>query len=473
MNAKTALKYAEDEEARFISVRFTDLIGAWHHLTFPIHELSEGSFEDGFGFDASSLRGWASIHESDMLLVPDPARMWMDPFSEEPTMCLIANAVDPITKEGYGLDPRSVAQRAESYLRFTGLADICNFGPEAEFFVFDNVQFQNGPNAAGYSVDADEAHWASGRAENESYGANLGYRVRHKEGYVPVPPTDSLNDLRSEITVTLERCGITVECHHHEVAPMQCEIDFRYSTLLGTADNLQLFKYIVRNVSYQFGKAATFMPKPLYGDNGSGMHCHQSLWKDEKPLFAGDGYAGLSDIARFYIGGLLKHAASVVAFAAPTTNSYKRLVPGFEAPVNLAYSARNRSAAIRIPMFSTNPKLKRLEFRPPDPSCNPYLAFSAMLLAGLDGIQNRIDPGEPLDKDIYDLSPEQLKNVPSLPGSLDEALNALEADHDFLLKGDVFTPQLIERWITYKREREIQPLRMRPHPLEFANYFDI
>ncbi len=474
MDAKTALKYADEQEAKFLSVRFTDLVGAWHHLTFPMHELDEGTFEDGFGFDASSLRGWASIHESDMLLVPDPTRMWMDPFTEEPTMCLIANAVDPITKQGYGLDPRSVAQRAESYLRFTGLADTINFGPEAEFFVFDSVRYHADQNSAGYTIESDEAHWSSGRGMDELNGPNLGYRIRPKEGYVPVSPADSLIDLRSEIALTLERCGITVECHHHEVATAgQCEIDIRYSTMLGTADNLQLFKYIVRNVAYQYGKSATFMPKPLYGDNGSGMHCHQSLWKDEKPLFAGDGYAGLSEMARYYIGGLLKHAAAIVAFAAPTTNSYKRLVPGFEAPVNLAYSARNRSAAIRIPMFSQNPKLKRLEFRPPDPSCNPYLAFSAMLLAGLDGIQNRIDPGEPLDKDIYDLAPEQLKNVPSLPGSLDEALKALEADHEFLLKGDVFTTQLIDRWITYKREKEIQPLRMRPHPLEFALYYDI
>ncbi len=474
MNAKTALDYAKKNEAKFVSVRFTDLIGAWHHLTFPMHELEESTFENGFGFDASSLRGWASIHESDMLLVPDPVRMWMDPFTEEATLCLIANAVDPITKEGYGLDPRSVAQRAESYLRFTGLADTINFGPEAEFFVFDSVSYKNDPNSASYTVNADEAHWMSGRTGTDEFqGPNLGYRIRQKEGYVPVSPADSLVDLRSEMALILESVGIPVECHHHEVAPMQCEIDIRYSTMLGTADNLQLFKYVIRNTAYQYGKAATFMPKPLYGDNGSGMHCHQSLWKDEKPLFAGDGYAGLSEMARFYIGGLLKHAAAVVAFAAPTTNSYKRLVPGFEAPVNLAYSARNRSAAIRIPMFSQSPKLKRLEFRPPDPSCNPYLAFSAMLMAGLDGIQNRIDPGQPLDKDIYDLTPEELKDVPSLPGSLDEALNALEADHEFLLKGEVFTPKLIERWITYKREKEIQPLRMRPHPLEFAHYFDI
>lgn len=474
MDAKTALKYAEDHGARFVSLRFTDLVGAWHHLTFPIHELSESSFEDGFGFDASSLRGWASIHESDMLLVPDPSRFWMDPFAEEPTVCFIANVVDPITKEGYGLDPRSVAARAESYLRFTGIADTAYFGPEAEFFVFDGVRFYNEQNAAGYEIESDEGIWNSGRGSNGFESPNLGYRIRNKEGYVPVPPADSLSDLRSEIALTLESVGIRVECHHHEVATAgQCEIDFRFSTLLGTADNLQLFKYIVRNTAYRYGKAVTFMPKPIYGDNGSGMHCHQSLWKNEKPLFAGDGYAGLSDLARYYIGGLLKHAPAIVAFAAPTTNSYKRLVPGFEAPVNLAYSARNRSAAVRIPMFSQNPKQKRIEFRPPDPSCNPYLAFSAMLMAGLDGIQNRIDPGEPLDKDIYDLSPEELKDVPSLPGSLDDALSALEADHSFLLKGDVFTPQLIERWISYKREREVQPLRMRPHPLEFALYFDV
>jgi glutamine synthetase len=474
MNAQTVLEYASDQGAKFVSVRFTDLPGAWHHLTFPIEELGQDSFENGFGFDASSLRGWASIHESDMLLVPDPHRYWLDPFAEEPTLCLIANVVDPVTKEGYAFDPRSVATRAESYLKFTGIADTANFGPEAEFFVFDSVKFHNEQHSAGYTLDSDEGVWNSGRDANEFYGKNLGYRIRNKEGYVPLPPADSLSDLRSEISLTLARCGITVECHHHEVATAgQCEIDFRYASLLGTADNLQIFKYVVRNTAYEYGKSATFMPKPLYGDNGSGMHCHQSLWKAEQPLFAGPGYAGLSDLARFYIGGLLKHAASIVAFAAPTTNSYKRLVPGFEAPVNLAYSARNRSAAIRIPMFSQNPKLKRLEFRPPDPSCNPYLAFAAMLMAGLDGVQNRIDPGEPLDKDIYDLSPEQLKEVPSLPGSLEEALGALEADQDYLLKGDVFSRQLIERWVSYKREREIERLRMRPHPLEFEMYFDI
>jgi glutamine synthetase len=471
MSVKNVLKFAADEKAAYVNVRFTDLVGAWHHLTFPIEELSEGSFEDGFGFDGSSLRGWASIHESDMLLVPDPYRYWIDAFMGEKTLVLIADVVDPITKKGYWLDPRGVGHRAESYLKFTGLADTVYFGPEAEFFVFNDVRFHNEGHSSGFSLDSPEAIWNT-NAQNGT--PNLGYHIRNKEGYVPLPPLDSLQDFRSEVAGELKKVGIQVECHHHEVATAgQCEIDFRYSTLTGTADNLQIFKYTVRNVAQRHGKSATFMPKPLYGDNGSGMHCHQSLWKGEKPLFAGDGYAGLSDMARYYIGGLLKHAAAIVAFAAPTTNSYKRLVPGFEAPVNLAYSARNRSAAIRIPMFSTNPKLKRLEFRPPDPSCNPYLAFSAMLLAGLDGIQNRIDPGEPLDKDIYDLSPELLKDVPSLPGSLDESLAALEADHDFLLKGDVFTPDLIDRWITYKREKEIQPLRMRPHPLEFGMYFDI
>jgi glutamine synthetase len=471
MSAKEVLKFARDQQANYVNVRFTDLVGAWHHLTFPIAELSESSFEDGFGFDGSSLRGWASIHESDMLLVPDPSRYWMDAFMGEKTLCLIANVIDPITKEGYWLDPRGVGRRAESYLRFTGIADTVYFGPEAEFFVFDEVSFHNEGHTAGFSLDSPEAIWNTNGANGKG---NRGFHIRNKEGYVPLPPLDTLQDFRGEVASELKQVGIQVECHHHEVATAgQCEIDFRYSTLIGTADNLQLFKYTVRNVAQRRGKGATFMPKPLFGDTGSGMHCHQSLWKGEQPLFAGDGYAGLSDMALHYIGGLLKHAAAIVAFAAPTTNSYKRLVPGFEAPVNLAYSARNRSAAIRIPMFSTSPKLKRLEFRPPDPSCNAYLAFSAMLLAGLDGIQNRIDPGSPLDKDIYDLSPEQLKDVPSLPGSLDEALNALEADHAFLLKGDVFTPPLIERWIDYKREKEIQPLRMRPHPLEFSMYFDI
>jgi glutamine synthetase len=472
MNAKSVLSYAAEQGAKFVSVRFTDLPGAWHHLTFPIHHLTEDSFEDGFGFDASSLRGWAAINESDMLLVPDAGRCWVDPFAGETTICLIANIVDPVTKQGYGLDPRAVAIRAENYLKFTGLADTINVGPEAEFFIFDNVTYQNGQQAAGYSIDSEEGHWNSAR--NDEFTPNMGFHIRAKEGYVPCAPVDSLVDIRNMMALTLADVGINVECHHHEVATAgQCEIDFKFDNLLQTADSLMLFKYVIKNVAHMNGKSATFMPKPLYGDNGSGMHVHQSLWKDGKPLFAGDEYAGLSEMAKFYIGGLLKHAPALVALAAPTTNSYKRLVPGFEAPVNLAYSARNRSAAVRIPMFSPSPKAKRLEFRPPDPSCNPYLTFAALLMAGLDGVQNRIDPGEPLDKDIYDLSPEELKNVPSLPGSLEESLNALEKDHEFLLKGDVFSASMIERWISYKRNNEVNPSRLRPTPLEFQMYYDV
>ncbi len=473
MNGKNVLTYAADQGARFVSIRFTDLLGSWHHLTYPIEQLNEETFEDGFGFDGSSLRGWAAIHESDMLLIPDPTRCWLDPFVVEKTICLIARVVDPITKEGYGLDPRSVAERAESYLRFTGIADTVFVGPEAEFFIFDNVKFKNDPNSASFEVDSEEGIWNSGR-DGDGLNPNLGYHVKPKGGYVPVAPTDSSIDLRNSMTMTMADVGIHVECHHHEVATGgQCEIDFRFANLLNTADNLMLFKYIVKNTAMAYGKTATFMPKPLYGDNGSGMHCHQSLWKDGKPLFAGDEYAGLSEMAKYYIGGLLKHAPSLIAIAAPTTNSYKRLVPGFEAPVNLAYSARNRSAAVRIPMFSANPKTKRVEFRPPDPSCNPYLTFAALLMAGLDGIQNKIDPGEPLDKDIYDLKPEELQDVPSLPGTLDEALTALENDHEYLLKGDVFTVDLVERWIKTKREEEVNELRLRPHPLEFSMYYDV
>ncbi len=473
MNAKNVLNYAADQGAKFVSVRFTDLVGAWHHLTYPISHLNEDSFEDGFGFDASSLRGWANIHESDMLLVPDPSRCWVDPFTEETTICLIANAVDPITKEGYYLDPRTVASRAENYLKFTGIADTIFVGPEAEFFVFDEVNFHNNQNSSGYSVNSEEGHWNSGRKGDYDY-PNNGYHIRPKEGYVPVAPLDTLIDLRNSVSTILDNVGINVECHHHEVATAgQCEIDFKFSNLLHCADNVMLFKYVVKNTAVMHGKTATFMPKPVFGDNGSGMHCHQSLWKDGKPLFAGNEYAGLSEMAKYYIGGLLKHAPALVAFAAPTTNSYKRLVPGFEAPVNLAYSARNRSAAVRIPMFSSSPKAKRLEFRPPDPSCNPYITFAALLMAGLDGIQNKIDPGAPLDKDIYDLSPEELKDVPSLPGSLDEALKCLENDYEFLLKGDVFTKEMIDRWISYKTTNEVNPMRLRPHPLEFSMYYDI
>lgn len=467
MSTKAVVEFAHKEDVKFFDFRFTDLFGAWHHLTIPTGEINEDKLAEGIGFDASSLRGWAAIHESDMLLLPDVTRYWLDPFQPRKTLCLVCNVIDPITKEGYWLDPRAIAQRAENYLRATGIADIVNFGPEAEFFVFDRASFHNSPNASSYSVDSAEGPWNSGGSDS------FGYHIRHKEGYVPLAPLDSLAELRGEISLLLEDAGLRVECHHHEVATAgQCEIDFRYDTLTRTADNLMLFKYTVKNLARKLGKTATFMPKPIYGDNGSGMHCHQSLWKGEKPLFAGDEYAGLSKMALYYIGGLLKHAPAIAAFAAPTTNSYKRLVPGFEAPVNLAYSARNRSAAVRIPMFSTNPKAKRLEFRPPDPTCNPYITFAALVMAGLDGIQNKIDPGKPLDKDIYDLPPEELKNVPSLPGSLPLSLAALEQDCEFLFKGDVFSEGLISRWIKYKYEKEIHPVNMRPHPLEFSLYYD-
>ena len=469
MDAKTVLHFAVDEQVKFVDMRFTDLPGSWHHLTFPINAFSESTFEEGLGFDASSLRGWASINESDMLMMPDPTRFWIDPFYEEPTLCLFANIVDPLTKEGYGLDPRAIARRAEAYLNFTGIADTAFFGPEAEFFVFDKVSYHNHPHSSGYSFDAAEGHWNSGRDDD-----NLGYRIRQKEGYVPLPPVDQLHDLRSDITQNLQDVGIEPECHHHEVASGgQCEIDFRFSSMMCCADNVLLFKYIVKNTAFYYGKAATFMPKPMFGDNGTGMHVHQSLWKNGEPLFAGDKYAGLSEMALHYIGGILKHAPALAALTSPTTNSYRRLVPGYEAPTRLAYSRRNRSAACRIPMYSQSPKAKRVEVRFPDPSCNPYLAFSAMLLAGLDGIQNRIDPGEPLDKDIYDMSPEQLANVRELPATLDRALEALESDHEFLLKGDVFTTRVIERWIEYKREKEVDAVRLRPTPLEFAMYFDV
>ncbi|MEW6125485.1 MAG: type I glutamate--ammonia ligase [Acidobacteriota bacterium] len=468
MDSKTVLRFVVDEQVKFVDLRFTDLIGAWHHLTIPISQFKEETFDSGIGFDASSLRGWATINESDMLLIPSADRFWLDPFFEEPTVCMFANVVDPLTKQGYEMDPRALAIRAENYLKQTGIAEYSYFGPEAEFFIFDHVNFHNETHSAGYHFESAEGIWNSGRRED-----NLGYRIRHKEGYVPVPPLDSLHDLRSDIVQNLQSVGIEPEMHHHEVASGgQCEIDFRFSTLLGTADNVMLFKYIVKNTAFYYGKAATFMPKPMFGDNGSGMHCHQSLWKGDKPLFAGEEYAGISQMALYYAGGILKHAAAIAAFAAPTTNSYKRLVPGYEAPVNLAYSRRNRSAAIRIPMYSQSGAAKRLEVRFPDPSCNPYLAFSAMLLAGLDGIQNQIDPGEPLDKDIYDLSPEELKNVPTLPGSLDRALEALETDRDFLLKGDVFTETVIDRWIAYKRQKEVDTVRMRPTPMEFQLYFD-
>jgi glutamine synthetase len=470
MKAVDVLKMVKEKSARVLDIKFMDFPGMWQHFSVPIHELSESSFEDGYGFDGSSIRGWRSIHESDMLVIPDPATAMMDPFCDIPTLSVIGNIVDPITKERYTRDPRNVAQKAEAYLQYTGIADVAYFGSEAEFFIFDDIRFDQNEHCSFYYVDSVEGRWNSGREERP----NLGYKPRFKEGYFPVPPSDAFQNLRSEMVRIMEECGLHIEAHHHEVATAgQMEIDIKYDTLTRTADALMLYKYICKNTALRHGKTVTFMPKPIYGDNGSGMHTHQSLWKGGKPLFAGDRYAGLSEMALHYIGGLLKHAPTIVAFAAPTTNSYKRLVPGFEAPVNLAYSRRNRSAAIRIPMYSSSPKAKRIEFRPPDPSCNPYIAYAAMLMAGLDGVENRIDPGEPLDKDIYGLSPQELKKVPSLPGSLEESLRALEKDHAFLLKGDVFTEDVIQTWIEYKFEKEIQPQRLRPTPSEFSLYFDI
>ena len=405
-----------------------------------------------------------------MLVMPDPTTAMMDPFMNDSTLSLLCNIVDPITKELYSKDPRNVAQKAEAYLKSTGIGDTAYFGPEAEFFIFDDVRYQNDSNQCFYAVDSEEGTWNSGRDEEP----NLGYKPRHKEGYFPVSPSDSLQDIRSEMLLTMEAVGIEMECHHHEVATGgQCEIDMRFAPLVKCADNLMWYKYIVKNVAKRHGKTATFMPKPLFGDNGTGMHVHQSIWKSGKPLFAGNGYAGFSEMGLHYIGGILKHARAICAFAAPTTNSYKRLVPGFEAPVNLAYSSRNRSAAVRIPMYSPSPKAKRMEARFPDPSSNGYLAFAVMLMAGLDGIENKIDPGEPMDKDIYAMGREELANIPTLPGSLDEALDALDADHDFMLKGDVFTQDLIDTWIEYKRENETDQLRLRPHPYELYMYYDV
>jgi glutamine synthetase len=469
MSPKEVLEYAKKNDARQLDMRFTDLPGLSQHISYPINMLDDGSFEDGFGIDGSSIRGWAAINESDMLIIPDPTTAFMDPFAETRTLVMLGEVIDPITRQHYDRDPRWIAKKAELYLQNSSVADTAYFGAEAEFFIFDNVRFDQNQHSGYYFIDADEGRWNSGRKY-----PNLGYRPRYKEGYFPVPPTDHHQDLRSEMVATMMECGLTIECHHHEVATGgQCEIDQRFDTLVKSADNMMLYKYIVRNVAYQYGKTVTFMPKPLFGDNGSGMHTHQSLWKEGKPLFAGDCYAGLSQMALWYIGGLLKHARALSAIIAPTTNSYKRLVPGYEAPVNLAYSSRNRSAAVRIPMYSASPKAKRVEFRPPDSACNPYLGFAAMMMAGLDGVINKVDPGASLDKDIYDLSPEELKMVPSMPASLEEALLCLEEDHAFLLKGEVFTAELIEAFISYKRRAEADAVRLRPHPYEFALYYDI
>jgi glutamine synthetase len=465
------VEYAREQGVEIVDLRFMDLPGLMQHFSIPVKELTEDVFEDGFGFDGSSIRGFQQIQESDMILRPDPDTAVIDPFRQHSTLNLNCWVHDPITLESYSRDPRFVARKAEEHLRSTGIADTCYVGPEAEFFIFDDVRYDQQQNRSFYQVDSVEATWNTGREENP----NLGYKPRYKEGYFPVPPMDHYQDLRSEMTVVLQRLGIDVEVQHHEVGTAgQAEIDIRFDSLLRQADKLMLFKYVVKNVAWAAGKTATFMPKPIFQDNGSGMHVHQSLWRGGEPLFYDEkGYAGLSDLARWYIGGLLHHAGAVLAFTNPTTNSYKRLVPGYEAPVNLVYSQRNRSASVRIPLYSQSPKAKRIEFRCPDPSCNPYLAFSAMLMAGLDGIQNRIEPPAPLDKDLYDLPPEELAAVPQVPGSLEEALDALATDQDFLKVGNVFTDDLIDAWITYKRVNEVDALRLRPHPWEFHLYYDI
>jgi len=470
MTPKQVLEFAKENEAKVVDLRFMDFPGVWQHFTVPLSELEESSFEDGFGFDGSSIRGWQPIHASDMLVVPDATTAKMDPFFKVPTLVLIGNIVDPVTRESYTRDPRYIAQKAEAYLKSSGIGDVAYFGPEAEFFIFDDIRFESSNNRAFYEIDSVEGIWNSGREECP----NLGYKPRHKEGYFPVPPMDKFQDIRTEMLLTLEGLGIDVECQHHEVATAgQAEIDMRFKPLIQMGDQLVWFKYVLKNVAYKHNHTVTFMPKPLFQDNGTGMHTHCSIWKDGNPLFAGDKYAGVSQEALYAIGGILKHCSALCAITNPTTNSYKRLVPGFEAPVNLAYSSRNRSAAIRIPMYSASPKAKRIEFRTPDPSCNGYLAFSAILMAVIDGIENKIDPGEPLDKDIYGLPPEELAEIPSAPGSLDEALVALKEDHEFLLKGDVFTKDVIEKWIEYKIENEVNEVKLRPHPHEFFLYFDI
>ncbi|MEX1040844.1 MAG: type I glutamate--ammonia ligase [Pirellulaceae bacterium] len=470
MTPKEVLALCREKDVKAVDFRFMDFPGLWQHFTIPVGRLVEEMFEDGLGFDGSSIRGWQSINESDMLVVPQANTAFLDPFTELPTLVLICNIQDPITREDYSRDPRNVARKAVNYLKSTGIADTAFFGPEAEFFIFDDVRFDQRAQHGFYYVDSVEGEWNRGRDE----GPNLGYKLRHKEGYFPVPPSDSQMDIRNEMMQTMIECGLKVEAQHHEVATAgQAEIDMQYNEMVVMADHLLIYKYIIKNVAKKYGKTVTFMPKPLFGDNGSGMHIHFSFWKENEPLFAGNGYAGLSEMALYAIGGLLKHAPAVLAFTNPTTNSYKRLVPGYEAPVNLAYSQRNRSAACRIPMYSPSPKSKRVEFRCPDPSCNPYLGFAAMTMAAIDGIQNKIHPGQPLDKNIYDLPPEEAKSVPKTPPTLDAVLDALEADHEFLLKGDVFTEDVINTWINYKRINEVDAIRLRPHPYEFCLYYDM
>ncbi|MCY7386132.1 MAG: type I glutamate--ammonia ligase [Microcoleus sp. CAN_BIN18] len=465
-----ALNYIQENKILIVDLKFIDMPGIWQHLSLYHDQIDETAFTDGVPFDGSSIRGWKAINESDMTMVIDPTTAWIDPFMAEPTISFICSIKEPRTGEAYGRCPRTIAQKAIDYLVSTGLGDTAFFGPEAEFFIFDDVRFDQTQNSGYYYVDSIEGRWNSGKEEP---GGNLGYKPRYKEGYFPVAPTDTSQDMRTEMLLTMAKCGVPVEKHHHEVATGgQCELGFRFATLVQAADYLMTYKYVIKNVGKKYGKSITFMPKPLFNDNGSGMHVHQSIWKDGQPLFAGDQYAGFSQMGLHYIGGILKHAPALLALTNPTTNSYKRLVPGFEAPVNLAYSQGNRSASVRIPLSGTNPKAKRLEFRCPDATSNPYLAFAAMLCAGLDGIKNQIDPGEPLDVDIYDLSPEELSKIPSTPGSLEGALEALEKDHAFLTDTGVFSEDFINNWISYKLDNEVNPMRLRPHPYEFALYYD-
>ncbi len=469
MTPREVLDFAKKNKVEMVDLRFTDLVGAWQHVSIPTSELHLDLFKEGSGFDGSSIRGWKAIQNSDMLIVPDPETATLDPFTAIPTLNLICDVRDPISGSGYERDPRGVARRAEQYLKSTRIGDISYWGPEAEFFVFDHASYDQNSQSGYYFIDSEEGVWNSGQE-----GHNLGSRPRHKEGYFPVPPTDTQQDIRSEMVREMEKAGMHVEKHHHEVATGgQAEIDLRFDSLVNMADKMMMYKYIVKNVARRHNKTATFMPKPLFQDNGTGMHTHQSIWKNGQPTFAGKEYAGVSQTCLHYIGGILKHGRALAALTNPTTNSYKRLTPGFEAPVLLAYSSRNRSAGIRIPMYSKSPKTKRIEVRFPDPSANMYLAFSALLLAGLDGIQKKIHPGDAMDKNLYDLSQREAKNIPTLPSGLDEALNNLEHDHQFLLQGGVFSKDLVEAWIAYKRDHEMNQIRIRPHPYEFSLYYDV
>jgi glutamine synthetase len=469
MTPKEFFNLAKKVKAEMVDLKFTDLLGTWQHCTFPIDTWSDKTFIEGVGFDGSSIRGWQGIHMSDMLAIPDSNSTRLDPIFRDPTLSVIANIVDPITHDDYSRDPRHVARKGVEYLRQTGIADVCHIGPEPEFFIFDEIRYEQNQHMGLYQIDSVEGAWNTNRIEEP----NLGYKPSFKGGYFPVSPTDTYQDLRGDMVNALRRLGIVCEAHHHEVGTGgQSEIDLRFTDLLTMADQMMWYKYIIKNIARNAGKTVTFMAKPIFQDNGSGMHTHFSLWKKNKPLFAGNGYAGLSEMALFAIGGVLKHAPAILAIAAPTTNSYRRLVPGYEAPVNLAYSQRNRSASVRIPMYSSNPKAKRFEFRCPDPTCNGYLTFTAILMAVLDGIQNKIHPGEPLDRDIYEMSPEELAHVPKVPGTLGDSLQALHKDHDFLLKGGVFTDDLIETWIDYKQRNELNEMAIRPHPYEFFLYYD-